>query len=156
MAHTQQLQVTAAYEGGGSSDVTGDADTSYSSSAPTIASVSTGGLVTGLAEGTATITASYKGKTDTCAVTVNRVLESIDATPNPVAVAASATQPLTVTATYDVGATADVTASSTYDSSDDAVATVAADGTVTGVAAGTATVTVTYQGKTDAVTVNVT
>lgn len=42
----------------------------FSSSDATKATVSSGGLVTGVAAGSATITASYGGKTATCAVTV--------------------------------------------------------------------------------------
>ncbi len=81
---------------------------------------------------------------------------SIAITPDPVSVAALATQQLTVTATTVVGATPDVTATSTYDSSDDLVATVDAAGLVTGVAAGSCVVTATYLGKVDTVAVTVT
>lgn len=42
----------------------------YSSSNESIATVSTGGLITGVAAGTATITANYGGKAGTCVVTV--------------------------------------------------------------------------------------
>lgn len=44
--------------------------TTWASSDPAVATVSASGLVTGVSAGTATITATRGGKTDTCAVAV--------------------------------------------------------------------------------------
>lgn len=63
-ASTQQLAVTNA----AGDDVTADA--TYVSSDPTKATVSAAGLVSPVAAGSATITATYAGKTDTTVVTV--------------------------------------------------------------------------------------
>lgn len=63
--HTQQLTVTD------SNSVDRTATATYSSSATAKATVSATGLVTGVASGSATITATYLGKTATCAVTVS-------------------------------------------------------------------------------------
>lgn len=64
----------------------------------------------------------------------------LDVTPASATIAATGTQQLTV-ADYDG---TDVTASATYVSSDETVATVDASGLVSGVAAGTATITASY------------
>lgn len=65
---TQQAVVTATLTPSGSKIVTNAA--SYSSDDPAIATVSQSGLVTGVAAGTADITATYAGQSDTVAVTV--------------------------------------------------------------------------------------
>jgi hypothetical protein len=62
---------------------------------------------------------------------------------------------LTATATYDDASTADVTATASWGSSDPTTATVSA-GFVTGVAAGSSTVTATYNGESDTCAVTVT
>lgn len=61
------LAATATYSDASTADVTAEA--SWSSSDPTKATVSAG-FVTGIAAGASTVTATYLGKTDTCAVTV--------------------------------------------------------------------------------------
>ena len=61
------LVATATYDDASTEDVTAAA--SWSSSDPTKATVSAG-FVTGIAAGASTVTASYGGQTDTCAVTV--------------------------------------------------------------------------------------
>lgn len=67
---TQQLTVTSTQVDGGTANVAGNASTLYTSSDPTKATVSATGLVTGVAAGTTTITATYKGKVATKLVTV--------------------------------------------------------------------------------------
>jgi hypothetical protein len=64
---TQQLTAQATLSNNGTQDVTGSA--TWSSSNTAVATVS-GGLVTAVASGTATITATYGGKSGTCTVTV--------------------------------------------------------------------------------------
>ncbi|MFT2014591.1 Ig-like domain-containing protein [Streptomyces sp. 796.1] len=61
------LVATATYSDATTADVTAEA--SWSSSAPAKATVSAG-FVTGVDPGSATVTATYQGQTDTCAVTV--------------------------------------------------------------------------------------
>jgi len=63
--HTQQLVVKD------SNNETVTSQSTFSSSDQTKATVSTGGLITGVAVGSATITATHKGFTATCAVTVS-------------------------------------------------------------------------------------
>lgn len=64
-------------------------------------------------------------------------------------VAADDTAQAVVTATFEGGGTLNVSASATYETSDPAVATVAAGGVVSGLSAGTATITARYQGLSD-------
>lgn len=61
------LAATATYSDATTADVTAEA--TWVSSDPTKATVSAG-FVTGIAAGASTVTASYQGETDTCAVTV--------------------------------------------------------------------------------------
>lgn len=68
-AATQQLVVTATWSDSSTSTVTSLA--SYVSSDAAKATVSSGGLITAVATGSATITATYATKTATCAVTVS-------------------------------------------------------------------------------------
>ncbi|MFF6985595.1 Ig-like domain-containing protein [Streptomyces sp. NPDC010273] len=83
------------------------------------------------------------------------VLASISVTPATTSVAVGDIHALAVTATYSDSSTADVTGAAAWTSTDSTKATVSA-GFVTGIAAGTATVTATYQGQTDTCAVTVT
>ncbi len=65
---TTQLAVVATYPDASTEVVTTQA--TYLSSDPTKATVNAAGLITFVAIGSATITATFQGKTDTCAVTV--------------------------------------------------------------------------------------
>ena len=132
---------------------------------PSIASYSNGSI-TGLAVGSTTLTASYTlgsvTKIDTCTITVNPeglTLTGITVVPATTSIAAGSTTNLVVTATFSDGSTSTVTSSAHYQSNSTAVATVSS-GVVTGVAAGSSTITVsyTYNGvtKTDTCTVTVT
>ena len=154
---TQQLRVDGTYSNGLVVDVT--AGCSFASSVTAYATVSASGLVTGVATGTTTITASHiaGAKTANSIITVAPSLVSIALTPSFVGLATSGTQQLTVTGTYSDSTTANLTSSSTFASSATGVATVSAGGLVTAVASGSATVTATHtaSGKTATVPVNV-
>lgn len=65
---TEQLSVFGTENDGGVQDVTEDA--TYTSSAPLVATVDANGLVTGIAAGSATITADYLTFSDTMTITV--------------------------------------------------------------------------------------
>ena len=116
----------------------------WSSSDPTVAAVSEAGVVTAAKVGTATITvvsADDNTKQATCVVTVvNTVVavESVTLDKATLSVKVSETAPLAATV-----APADATNKEvTWTSSDPAVATVSSAGVVSGIKAGTATVTV--------------
>jgi uncharacterized protein YjdB len=69
---------------------------------------------------------------------------SMAVSPATASIAVAGTQQLTATVTYSDASTDDLSASTTWVSSDETVATVDASGLVTGVAAGTATITGTF------------
>ena len=98
------------------------------------------GKLTALQEGTATITAKCGEKTATCTVTVQKAdvaAESITLDLSSLELAVGGTARLTATVKPDEATVKTVQ----WSSSDDSVATVAADGTVTAVKEGTATIT---------------
>jgi len=82
-------------------------------------------------------------------------LQSIKATPSTLSLSANATQQLAITASYTKGASKTVTAISTYKSSSATIATVTTGGLVKGIAAGSATITVSYKEGTVTKTVTV-
>jgi len=83
------------------------------------------------------------------------VLTSVSVTPATLTLAAGDISALVATATYDDSSTENVTSSASWSSSDPTKATVSA-GFVTGIAAGSSTVTASYGGQTDTCAVTVT
>ena len=135
-----------------STDVTSSA--SWSSSSTSVATVS-GGTVTGKGAGTATITATYNGKSATCSVTVvgsaTLSLGWTSATMEKGSVRTNA-------AIYNPNngtASTNVTSSAVWKTSNAGVAT-AGSGTITAQGKGTCTITVTYNGLSASCTVTVT
>ncbi|MDR1068760.1 MAG: Ig-like domain-containing protein, partial [Clostridiales Family XIII bacterium] len=114
----------------------------WTSSDTAIATVSSSGVVTGKAAGTATITATTNdgGKTTACAVTVKAV--TVPVTSVSVSATAAVNVGSTATLTPTVSPSNATNKSVTWTSSNTAIATVSASGVVTGKAAGTATITV--------------
>jgi len=124
----------------------------WSSDNTSIATV-TAGVVTGKAVGTATITATSEGKTGTALVTVVPVpVATVTVSPLSANVLVGATQALTAT-TKDAGGQTLTGRTVTWSSSATGVATVSTAGVVTGVAAGTAVITATSEGKSGTATI---
>jgi hypothetical protein len=143
----QTLQLTAKPQ-----DATGRdlfRDVTWTSSAPTVATVSSTGLVTTVAIGTATITATSEGKTGTSTITVvpppavSTVTLSLTSGFMPSTVGV----PLTATLRDAAGGLL-VNRVVTWSSSNDALATVSATGVVTGAGFGSVTITATSEGRT--------
>ena len=128
----------------------------WTSSNDYAATVSASGLVTAVAVGTATITVKTQDgdKTASCAVTVNAIPVSGVSLKSSTSLEVGGTETLYATITPANATNQNVT----WNSSDTGVATVSANGLVTAVAAGTATITVTTAdgNKTAACTVTVT
>jgi len=140
--------ITASYNYGPDKPLT-LADCSYSSDNETVATVATG-VVTGVSDGSATITISYEEngitKTDIVAVTVNPlVLTSIAVLPNTMTLFVGEDDTLTsITASYNYGPDKDIAlADCSYSSNNEVIATVDT-GVVTGEAQGSAIITVSY------------
>ena len=135
---TVQLAADVTAVSGASEDVT------WSSSDETIATVDQDGLVTGVAIGAATITATSvatPGVSGSSALTVTDVPAVTGVTIDPATLELELGESGTLTPVVDAVGGADE--SVTWSSSDVAVATVDVDGLVSAVAAGTATITAT-------------
>jgi alpha-tubulin suppressor-like RCC1 family protein len=122
---------------------------------PGIATVSSTGLVTSLANGRARIVASSGAKADTAIVKVQQVIASVVANPGAVTVAAGNSQPVTATASDARGQTV-AGATFSWLSLNPAIATVSGTGVITGVSTGGTQVIVSSGGKADTVAVTVT
>jgi len=150
---TQQLTATTRDSSG---NVLSGRVVSWTSGSAAVATVSSSGLVTAVAVGAATITATSEGKSGTATVTVSSVVVySVTVTPATAALAIAQTAQLTATLRDDsnrvlTGRTV------TWTTSNVAAATVSTAGLVTGVAAGSATITATSEGKSGIATVTVT
>ncbi len=157
---TQAFTATGNYDNGATPDLT--TQVTWTSSNIGVAQVSnaagSNGLASSLVAGTATITATLTGVSGTATLTVGApLLSSIIIAPASASIQVGATQAFTVAAVYQNGTTAPVLGA--WMSSDPSVATIPATGrraVATAVAAGTTTITVTFQGQTDAALLTVT
>lgn len=136
-------------------DVTSSAAWSSSSDCASV----NAGMVTGVKGGSATVTASYEGKTSSATITVNpKVTYTLELSVESSSVYVY--YDLYITATRHkyldgvYSSSDDVTASASWSSSSTATAVVSA-GVVTGIKAGTATVTASHSGASDSATVTV-
>ena len=128
----------------------------WSSDNTATATVNGSGLVSGVAAGTATITATCEGRTGTSDITVSSVpVASVTVSPASASVQEGSTTQLTATP-KDAGGIPLLGRIVTWSSGNTAAATVNGSGLVSGVAAGTATITATCEGKTGTSDVTVT
>ena len=151
----QAVQLTATPKDASGNPLTGRTVT-WATSNAAVATVSGNGLVTAGTPGTATITASSEGQNGTAAITVTNVpVASVAVTPAPASVQVGQTVQLTATP-KDASGSPLAGRVVTWASSASAIATVSASGLVTGVAAGSATLTATSEGKSGTAAVTVT
>jgi len=160
----QQFTATGIFSDGNQQDLT--ATVSWSSSAGAIASIDNSagseGLLTALAAGTATITATdlMSGKSGTTRVTVtSALLTSIAITPSTPSIAKGTSVQLTATGTYNDGRKQDLTALVTWTSSGTGVSvsnTVGTEGLAQGVTVGTVVITARLSGTTGTTMLTVT
>src|SRR5215213_1446251 len=128
----------------------------WSTNAPNVASVSSTGLVTALAPGNATISATSEGKAGTVAVVVNpKPVSAVVVSPGQASVIVGQTMQLSGQVTDEQGNPLPGRPIS-FTSGSPNVATVTAAGLVTGVSPGAATITATSEGKTGTATITVT
>ncbi len=150
---TQQLIITATYDDGSTEDVT--PDSIFSSDDEAIATVDSEGLITAVFPGSATITVTFGGFTQTCEVTINVTLLSLTVLPSTFSGSVGDTQQLLVTADYDDSSSADVTNECSYFSSDTDVSSVSITGLITAEEFGLATITASLDGESDTCDVTV-
>ncbi|MCC6243932.1 MAG: Ig-like domain-containing protein [Gemmatimonadaceae bacterium] len=128
----------------------------WSSNNTAVATVSANGVVSTLAPGEARIAASAFGKSATATITVTpRVVASVTVTPATVSMRVGVSTPLTAQ-TLDVDGLALTGRAVVWSSGNTAVATVNAQGVVTGVSPGAATITATSEGRSGQAAVTVT
>ena len=160
---TQQFIATGTYSDGSIVDIT--SQVTWASDTTGIVTISSTGLVTGVAAGTADIRATLDGITNpavslvvvapastttttpttTSAVTLSSI---VVAPPFPDDLAVGSTQQFTAKGIYSDGSTEDITSQATWVSDTPATATISSAGLATGVAAGTANITAALSGVT--------
>jgi uncharacterized protein YjdB len=139
---TQQFTAMGIYSDGTSSDLTGQV--TWSSSAPSVATINGSGLATALAAGTATITATSGAISGSTTLTVtSATLSSIVITPANPSVPGGSTQQFTATGTFSDGTTHDITAQVTWSSSNTTAAVVNSNGLATALTVGITTIAAT-------------
>ena len=116
------------------------AEFSWESSDAAVATVDAGGLVTAVAEGVATITASAGEASGSAVVPVMQPVASVQVSPSAETIELGSTLQLTAEA-FDESGYAVAEVEFAWETSDATVATVDASGLVTGVAVGVATIT---------------
>jgi uncharacterized protein YjdB len=151
---TTALFIATTRDGAGS--VLSGRTITWSSSAPSVASVSVDGLVSALASGSTTITATSEGQSGSSSVTVSVVpVASVSVTPSSATLRVGASVQLAATAKDSSGTVLNGRAI-TWSSSAPGVASVSASGAVSALAAGSATVTATSEGQSGTATISVT
>ena len=127
----------------------------WSTGSPSLATVSSSGLVTGLAPGNAVIVATVDGKQGSAVVQVRQVpVAAVTVTPATATIAVNQTVALTAT-TVDASGNQLSGRIVGWSSSDNAIATVSTTGLVTALAAGSVTITASSEGQSGTATVTV-
>ncbi|MBL8962165.1 MAG: Ig-like domain-containing protein, partial [Gemmatimonadetes bacterium] len=131
----------------------------FTTSAAGVATVTATGLVTGVAPGNATITVSSSGKTATSTVVVSAAsggtITRVDVTPSSATIAVNATVQLNGAA-YDAQGRVSTAETYIWSTSNASIATVTTSGLVTGLAPGTANVSMSAAGFVKSVPITVT
>jgi len=150
VGQTTQLSAVSRDSAGG---VLGDRVAMWTTNAAGVATVSSTGVVLGIAPGSATISATSAGRTNTARITVRpRPVGSVIVSPSQSALTVGQTVRLVVQI-IDANGTLLTGRPATFRSSSPAVASVASDGTVTAATPGVATMTVTSEGQVGTATV---
>jgi uncharacterized protein YjdB len=144
VGQSTQLAATARDAGGGA---LAGRTVEWSSSSSAIATVSSTGLVTAIAVGSAAITATVEGRAAQSAIVVRpKPVSAVVVSPSATTVVVGETAQL-ISQVVDANGEPLAGRAIAYASADPAIATVSAAGAVTGVAAGATTITATSEGK---------
>jgi len=140
---TQQFTATGTFSDGTTQDIT--TSVTWGSMNPSVATISNDdglfGLTTAVAVGTSSITASFRGCTDSTILTVTpAVLLSILVSPASPSIETGTTRQFIAIGTYSDNTMADITASVTWGSSNTSVAGISSNGLATSVSAGSTTI----------------
>ncbi len=143
-----QLTATAVLSDGTTIDVTSKA--TWTSSDPSVATVSAAGLITAVGPGTTTITCTYGGVTNTLVVTIAAPvkLQSISISPAGSSAAIGTTKQFVAQGTYADGSVRNITSTVAWTSSVPSVATIIPTGVATAVSAGTTSIGASLNGVT--------
>ncbi len=137
----QQFTATGTFTDGTMPDIT--STVTWSSSDPTVATITAAGDATGVGGGTVTIAATQGAITGTTSLGVDVPLVSIAVTPPNPSVSLLFTQQFTATGTYADGSTKDLTAQVTWTSANPLVMSISAAGLATALLPGGSTITAT-------------
>lgn len=151
-----QLTALATYSDASIVDITSNA--TWSSLATDIASVTTNGLVSGLTAGDTNIIASFEGLQANLSITTFDLvtLTSLNISPDNFSkIKVGNTQQFAVTATYSDTSTSDVTNSVNWVSSETSIASLSTDGLLEAITAGETIITVTLDGQTSNLSIEV-
>lgn len=147
---TEQVKLTASYPDDTTKDVTGQA--AWTTSSAAIAEVYQG-KITAVGPGTATVSATYEGKTVTVSVEVDQA-QTLSVDPRLLVLAVGETAEIKLTSTDSAGNSSRVTSDAVWSSSSVKIADVV-DGKVTGLSNGRATITARYSNKSVSIPVDV-
>jgi hypothetical protein len=142
---TEQFTAIGTYSSGPQQNLTGLVTWGASSTPSGAATITPGGLVSGVSDGTSTITATLGAIQGFTTITTPSLV-SIAVTPAFPAIAGTNTQQFTATGTYSDSSTQNLTNSVTWASSVTGVATIASSGLAGGVTPGTTTISATLSG----------
>ncbi|RPA31090.1 Ig-like domain-containing protein [Shewanella frigidimarina] len=152
---TQQFTAIGTYSDGISVDITASAN--WSSADTLVATMNTSGAAKGVSIGSSIITADFQAQSATSLLTVTDAsLTSIMLTPANPHIPKGNTLQLTATGIYSDGISVDITSSAIWSSADTLIATVNADGVVSGITSGSAIITATSAALSSTTTVTVT
>ena len=139
---TEQFTATGTYSDSSTANIT--SQVTWASGTTADATITSGGLATGVAVGSSTITATLGSVSGNTKLTVTApTLTSIAVTPANPSITKGATEQFTATGTYSDSSTANITSQVTWASGTTADATITSGGLATGVAAGSSTITAT-------------
>ncbi len=131
---TQQFAATGTYSDGSTQDVT--TSVTWMSTNTAAATITAGGLSTGVAPGSTTITAKLGAISESTGLSVTPVLVSIAVAPANGSIPVGGILAFTATGTYSDSSTNNLTTSVTWSSTNPAVATINSSGLGTGAAPG--------------------
>lgn len=139
---TQQMTATGSYSDGSTQNLT--SSVTWSSSNTAAVTVTSAGVVRGVASGSASVSATSGSMSGSGSVTVSAApaatLQSIAVTSSASSLNIGSTAQLTAIGTYSDGSTKNLTSSVTWSSSNSGIAVVSVAGLVNGVTAGSATI----------------